>query len=156
MGTTLDSHSDNSTAGIGPQKMKREREKARALMKMTSIEDQNKPKCILFDGKKDGTKVQEQRDGMLYPVTVREDHYCLVALDGGFIGHIIFQRKKRSQVRRHTVLFLRWYTFFEDNGIDLDDLVALGCDGTAVNTGVNSGALTRMGEFLGRPLQRIV
>ena len=43
-----------------------------------------------------------------------------------------------------------------NNEIDLEDLEALGCDGTALNTGKESGVLRRFELHLERPLQRIV
>lgn len=46
--------------------------------------------------------------------------------------------------------------YFDDNKIELDELIAFGCDGTSVNTGINTGILRRMEEFIGRPLHHIV
>jgi hypothetical protein len=44
----------------------------------------------------------------------------------------------------------------QKKNISTDQLVAIGCDGTIVNTGVNHGAIRLLEEQLGRPLQWLV
>lgn len=45
---------------------------------------------------------------------------------------------------------------FEKNKMSLQNVVAIGCDGAPVNTGVENGIVRRFEEFLGRPVQWIV
>ena len=42
--------------------------------------------------------------------------------------------------------------FTEDSGVSLNSLIAIGCDGTNVNTGINEGVIVLMGHYLDRPL----
>lgn len=146
---------NNTTAVVDKSKIKRERAKARAMVSAASLEKNRRPKCLLFDRKKDATQVQEQREGRLYPVTVREDHYCIVGPDGSFVGHITVPKQEVPGKEAQRILF-EMITYFEQNKICLDNLVALGCDGTAVNTGVHGGIVRRMEKYLSRPLQRII
>lgn len=147
---------DNTTAVVDRNKMRREKAKARALVTSWNIEKHQRPKCIYFDGKKDATKVQELRGNRLHPTTVREDHYVMVAPDGAFIGHLTVPKKEDVGGKEAQRILLEMIHFFEQNDIEVTELEALGCDGTAVNTGIHGGVLTRMEQFLGRPIQRIV
>lgn len=45
---------------------------------------------------------------------------------------------------------------FESNNIVLQNVVAIGCDGAPVNTGVENGIIRRFEELLGRPVQWII
>ena len=47
-------------------------------------------------------------------------------------------------------------TYCSENQIDLANLNIIGCDGTAVNTGSNCGVISRMENYLERPLQYII
>ena len=47
-------------------------------------------------------------------------------------------------------------TYCSENQIDLANLNIIGCDGTAVNTGSNSGVISCMENYLERPLQHII
>ena len=46
--------------------------------------------------------------------------------------------------------------YFEENDIDIQGLRGLGCDGTALNTGVDLGIIRRMELYLGLPIQHII
>lgn len=74
--------------------MKRERAKAREVMSTWSLEKHRQLQCFYFDGKKDATRVQEQRGDRLFPLTDREDHYVMTAPDGSFVGHITVPKKE--------------------------------------------------------------
>lgn len=63
---------------------------------------------------------------------------------------MIFYLQKANQI------VLSMLEFFDDNKIELDDLQAIGCDGTSVNTGVNKGVIRQLEEFLEKPLHHIV
>jgi hypothetical protein len=46
--------------------------------------------------------------------------------------------------------------FTEINGITTDDIIAVGCDVTAVNTGRKSGVIVLLEQHFDRPLQWLV
>lgn len=46
--------------------------------------------------------------------------------------------------------------YFEQNNISLNNVVAVGCDGAPVNTGVEHGVIRRFEEYLGRSLQWMI
>lgn len=46
--------------------------------------------------------------------------------------------------------------YFKKNDISLKNVVAMGCDGAPVNTGVENGIIRRFEEFLGWPIQWII
>lgn len=46
--------------------------------------------------------------------------------------------------------------YFECNKISLQNVIAIGCDGAPVNTGVENGIVRRFEELLGRPVQWII
>lgn len=147
---------NNTTAVVDRYKIKRERIKARELVTAWSFEKNKELKCMYFDGKKDATKVQEVRGDRQFPVTVREDHYCMVSSDGSFIGHLTVPKSHEMAGKEAQRIALEMITYFENNQIDVSQLSALGCDGTSVNTGNIGGVLTHMERYLSRPVQRIV
>jgi hypothetical protein len=106
---------------------------------------------IYFDGRKDRTTVQEQKDSKYYRKTVVEEHITLVAEpDQVYLGHFATDSGTAKNICKGICEFL------ESNNIDDENLVAVGCDGTAVNTGANGGVIRLMEVHLSRPLQWLV
>lgn len=53
-------------------------------------------------------------------------------------------------------IFNEFLSFFAKKNISLTQLMAVGCDGASTNTGVDHGVITRLEEYLGRPLHWII
>ena len=49
-----------------------------------------------------------------------------------------------------------FFQYAEENDIDLKDLVAIGCDGTAVNTGEKGGAIRMIEVKLNKPVHHFI
>lgn len=47
-------------------------------------------------------------------------------------------------------------TFFEEQKVDTSELIVIGGNGTAVNTGHSSGVMSQLEKRIGRPFQRVV
>ena len=67
-----------------------------------------------------------------------------------YLGHIT-----PSSGRAESIATGIW-NFLNDNKIQTEDLVAIGCDGTNVNTGAHRGVIRLLEQRLGRPLQWFV
>ena len=48
------------------------------------------------------------------------------------------------------------HDFLSQNKVDISELTAVGCDGTAVNTGKNNGVIACLEQKLGRELQHLI
>jgi hypothetical protein len=133
---------------IDKNKVRRSREKNRANLKSNSS-------CLLealyFDGRKDSTLVQNKIDGRYHQFQQIEEHYVLIGEpDSVYIGHITPISGKAESICGSII------EFFQNENISLDNLIAIGCDGTNVNVGVNNGIIRRLELQLERPLQWIV
>jgi hypothetical protein len=77
-----------------------------------------------------------------------EEHYVIIHEPGSeYIGHISPSNGTSSNI------FSTMLSFFDQNNINLDQLSAVGCDGTNVNTGIHKGVIRLLEVHLGRPLQ---
>lgn len=86
--------------------------------------------CISFDGRKDKTFIQEDDRRRL---TV-EEHITILKEPGSkYLGHISLKSGNAKNIAA------KLFNFFVNNSISLTKIVAVGCDGTATNTGVKAG-----------------
>lgn len=103
---------------------------------------------IYFDGRKDSTKVKDA-SGHLQLVT--EEHISLIQEPGAhYIGHFT-PDTGTSKCIASTIM-----DFFSSKEVDTSKVVAIGCDGTAVNTGMKGGVIRLIEEKLGRPVHWFV
>jgi len=102
---------------------------------------------FFFDGRKDQTLVN---DGSKVTQKV-EEHVTLISEPGSiYCGHISPTTSTAKSIR-DTMM-----EHFSSNRIDISNLKAIGCDGTAVNTGNRGGVISLLESSLDRPLQWII
>jgi hypothetical protein len=79
-----------------------------------------------------------------------EEHVSLIAEPGSkYIGHVTPLSGSSEDIKQSMIFFLR-------ERYNLDKLVAVGCDGTNVNTGRIGGTIRILEETLQKPLQWLV
>lgn len=107
--------------------------------------------CISFDGKKEPTLKRVTEANVTRNVIVNEEHITLVKEpDSKFIGYSTPTDSTALGIQRSIVKYL------SDENFNIDDLVAISCDGTPTNTGYKNGVIPRMEIHLQRPLQWFV
>ena len=132
---------DETSLVIDRSKLWRHREK---LRKQFLSKDSSYPKSIYFDGKKDSTL---QCSGVLQEeehITLLEEPYSK------YLGHTTPTNSKANSIFQSIVD----YTF--ENKISLTNLLAIGCDGTGVNTGRQNGVIRKLELHINQPLQWLV
>lgn len=133
---------------IDRHKLRREREKARQ-----SASGKPLPQLfgLFFDGRKDRTIVNEKKGDKFYKKVVMEEHISLISEPGSsFIGHTSPLSGSAKCIQRSIVHFL------EEKNISTENLAAIGCDATVVNTGHKGGVIHLFEMHLGRPLQWLI
>ena len=98
--------------------------------------------ALFFVGRKDKTLVKDTK------ITEKtEEHICLIQEPGSvYLGHTSPISGSEKYIFESIV------TYRSENQIDLANLNIIGCDGTAVNTGSNSG----VENYPELPLQHII
>lgn len=103
---------------------------------------------MYFDGRKDDTLVIEEIQSKQFRRTVKEDHYSIIKEPGSvYLGHVSPNSGSAKDIVASILLCLR------EQGVPLDNLDLVGCDGTNTNTGWKNGAIRKLEEHLVRPLQ---
>lgn len=98
-------------------------------------------KCISFDGKKERTL----KTCNVFEI---EEHITILKEPNSkFIGYATPSESGAKGLQTAIVDFL------QQNNYNLDNLVAISCDGTVLNTGYKGGAITYLESYLRRPLQ---
>jgi hypothetical protein len=126
-------------------KVHRERvHRRRDQSKIRSVSDIS---SIYFDGKKDLTFINQKCGEKYYRKTISEEHICLITEpESKYLGH--FTPGTGSSLSIHSGIT----RFVEEKRLSMNSLVAIGCDGTNVNTGMKNGVIKRIEDTLGRPL----
>lgn len=134
---------------IDPSKVRRERRKKRKQLQYKQISEDL---CgIYFDGRKDKTMVNSEDNCKYYRRTVTEEHYSLLQEPGSsYLGHVTPKSGTAKDIKSSITDFLSL------NKIAVDKVVAVGCDGTNVNTGKNGGVIRLLELGLQKPLQWLV
>ncbi|XP_031339102.1 uncharacterized protein LOC116167737 isoform X2 [Photinus pyralis] len=135
---------------IDRSKLRRERQKMREDLQ--KLENPDSPLLgLYFDGRKDKTIIQEERGNKRYRKTITEEHIVLLAEPGSrYIGHVTPISGTASSIKGGILQFLNLH--FKD----VSSLVAIGCDGTAVNTGSKNGVVALIEKQLHRLLHWFV
>ncbi|ESO05609.1 hypothetical protein HELRODRAFT_171263 [Helobdella robusta] len=103
---------------------------------------------LYFDGRKDKTIQQDKKGTKYYRSTVTEEHVVLLSEPGSlFLGHV----SPMSGSAKNITLSIK--TFLKDADSNINELKAIGCDGTVINTGLTNGVIRQLELFIGRPLQ---
>ncbi|XP_060801595.1 uncharacterized protein LOC132902031 [Amyelois transitella] len=141
--------SKDPSAVIDRSKLRRERTKVRSALHDA---DRNKSiRGIYFDGRKDKTLVNIQKEGKFYRKRVIEDHYVILSEPGSdYFGHVTCELGTARGIESSIINHLR------TKSVELDKIVVVGCDGTVVNTGFKGGVVRFMEEELNKPLQWFV
>jgi len=106
--------------------------------------------CLMFDGRKDRTNSKVTVGAAAFKTKLVEEHIVLVKEPGGcYVEHLSPVSGKAFEISSGIVKFV--LSSNSDN-----TLIAVGSDGTAVNTGAHNGIIRRMEVMLGRPLQWII
>lgn len=130
---------------IDRSKLRRSRKKIRKSLKSEMCDA---VKGLYFDGRKDHTRTQIKKGKKYYNRTITEEHVCLVGEPNStYLGHISPTSGEAKSIAGGVI------SFFADNKVSIADLVAVGCDGTNVNTGAIGGVIRLLEEYLSRPLQ---
>jgi len=106
---------------------------------------------IYFDSRKDKTLIYEDLDGKKHRKLIVKEHISLVQEPGSkYLGPVTPERGTPLSIKESII------TFIEDSDIDVENILAIGCDGTVVNTGNKGGAIRLIEEHIKRPLQWFV
>lgn len=143
---------DNPAEVIDRSKLRRERRKVRSQLESTAAHAQIQSlDGIYFDGRKDKTIVYQKKGNYSYRTTVMEEHIVLLSEPGSvYIGHVTPDSGSSADITRSIT------NFVAQKEISLSKLVAVGCDGTNVNTGQKNGIIRRLETFVGHKLHWFV
>lgn len=107
--------------------------------------------ALYFDGRKDQTLIIEKKNGVCHRKCVQEEHISMIAEPGSkYVGHTTPKSGKANDVKEAII------TYLNNTNIQTDNLVAIGGDGTAVNTGPKNGIFRLMEIYFCHPLQWFV
>lgn len=134
---------------IDRSKVRRERKRKRKELQSTSLK---KRLCgIYFDGRKDKTRTQVKRGKKSYPKIVVKEHITLVQEPNSeYLGHVTPDNGTSKSIHKAIS------SFFLDNDVDTSNIVAIGCDGTNVNTGALGGVICLFERKFQRPIHWFV
>ena len=105
-------------------------------------------KGIYFDGRKDNTIVQQKIRAKMYRRVRKEEHISVIREPGGqYIGHVTPSNGTGSEIAKCILNYLKHVDF------NMNELEAIGCDGTATNTGRKNGVIRNIEVKIQRPLQ---
>lgn len=136
---------------IDRSKVRRERHKFCDMVCAEALSGTTTVLGIYFDGRKDKTITQEMVDGTSHRRVIVEEHVSLVLEPGSnYIGHITPDSGHSKSIQTAII------TYLQKNNFDVNDLLAVGCDGTAINTGKTGGVIRLLEEHIKRPLQHFV
>lgn len=135
----------DSSYVIDRSKVRRERLKQRKSLQQSASSE--KPLLsIYFDGRKDTTLIQEQEGNKYYRKRIQEEHISLVEEPGSkYMGHLAVKSGSAREISDCIAQFI------ETAQMKKDEIKALGCDGTAVNTGQKGGVIRLLETKLGKP-----
>uniref|UniRef100_A0A6P7H9T0 Uncharacterized protein LOC114349245 n=1 Tax=Diabrotica virgifera virgifera TaxID=50390 RepID=A0A6P7H9T0_DIAVI len=130
---------------IDRNKVRREREKHRKELQNENMEV---VEALYFDGRKDKSLTQTKKGDKYYYSIITEEHISLVKEPGSiYLGHLAVSSGS-AVVIKDAIL-----DFFNRKEVSTESLIAVGCDGTNVNTGTNAGIIRLLEIALNRPLQ---
>jgi hypothetical protein len=123
---------EDNSAAIDRSKLWRERERFRRSSSEPKG-DKCEPTSLYFDGRKDVTMCLPSVNRKC---KIMEEHFCLLQEpESVYLGHI------SSKIGSSSIIFEAMCEFFCDNDISLSSVIAVGCDGTVVNTGKHAGII---------------
>lgn len=139
---------DDSSSVVDRSKIRREREKIRRQLSKQDSSPLELGVGLYFDGKKDLTCVMEKRGNKMYSTRVKEEHIVILTEPGStYIGHVTPTTGKAVDIAESITSYL------SSSSVDHEKVIAIGCDGTAVNTGAKGGIIRLLEQHFQRPLQ---
>lgn len=109
------------------------------------------PISIYFDGCKDKTLIIEGKGRTQSKRMVNEEHITILQEPSSkYLGHVSSSSGAAENICTEILDFLH------SNIVDISQIKAIGCDGTAVNTGKKGGVVALMERELKRPLQWVI
>jgi len=117
---------------IDRNKIRRAKKKSR-----TTLQDEPKViqtlESIYFDGRKDFIRVRDEENRVK---SIKEEHISIIQEPGShYLGHVTPSSGHARSISSSIV------EFFKMNEIDFSQVITIGCDGTAVNTGQKGGII---------------
>jgi hypothetical protein len=139
--------SQDTSLVVDRSKLRRERNRIRdQIVKQSHV---TSLRGLYFDGRKDQTLVIKKEGHKFHRHKVTEEHIALIQQpQSKYIGHISPKAGSAASVTSGIVEFLSIH--------NSDELIAVGCDGTVVNTGHTGGVIRLLEQKLNRPLQWFV
>ena len=113
--------------------------------------------CILFDGRKDNTKIMMEADGFAssFPALIKEEHYSVCGEPGSDYLFHFTPDESTEEISHAGQIAKELVNWLKDRDAD-ESLVAIGGDSTNVNTGVHGGVMTLFEQLLERKLVWLV
>jgi hypothetical protein len=139
----------NDTSNVVDRsKIRRARSKKRTtVIEASSLNIEEGLLGLFYDGRKDKTLFYDDNRRRV----LNEEHISLVKEPGSeYIGHIHVETGDAKTIARHIISFLTL------KSINYQNILAIGCDGTAVNTGNKAGVIRILEENFQKPLQWLV
>ncbi|GBM25568.1 hypothetical protein AVEN_272560-1 [Araneus ventricosus] len=127
--------SNNSDLVVDENKLRREKAKVRKYLKFQALSEAQALtlKGLYFDGRKYSTLIEERVDTKRYTRKAKEERLCLIEeLGSRYITHLSPSFGTAKQISASII------GYFEGITRDLSQLLAIGFDGTSVNTGWKS------------------
>ena len=92
---------------------------------------------LYFDSRKDKTLMQvTEQDGRLHQRTIRKEHISIVSeRESRYLDRVSPRSGKAKDIASEILDLL------SKKSVDTKQIVAIGCDSTAVNTGINGGVV---------------
>jgi len=142
----LISHVDSSNV-IDKSKVRRERKKNRSKL-ICQVKEYKDVTSLYFDGRKDKTLINVKKEKKYHRQVIVEEHLSLVAEPNSiFLGHITPKGGSAKFISQSMSQFIAL------KYIVVKKLLAIGCDGTNVNTGRTGGTIRLLEEYCNKPLQ---
>ncbi|GBO36523.1 hypothetical protein AVEN_88776-1 [Araneus ventricosus] len=145
--------SNNSDLVVDENKLRREKVKVRKDLKSQALSEAQALtlKGLYFDGCKDSTLIEERVDTKRYTRKAKKERLCLIEeLGSRYITHLGPSFGTAKQISATIIGYFEGITRY------LSRLLAIGCDGTSVNTGWKSGVIRRLELKLCKPLQWVI
>ena len=139
----------NTSRVIDPSKIRRERKRKRNQLRFS--QDSKKVRGIFFDGRKYATIENIKEGSKFYRRSITQEHISLIEEpESKYLGHISPSGSSAKLMKDSIV------NFIATKNIDTQMFVAVGCDGTAVNTGNKGGAIRLLEKEYNKPLQWLI
>ncbi|XP_053967743.1 uncharacterized protein LOC128869586 [Anastrepha ludens] len=133
---------------IDKNKIRREKSKIRKALQQEPKTMSEALTSLYFDGRKDETLYQEEVGSKRYRKTRKEEHVSIIMEPGSqYITHVTPISDTSKGITESMISHLNEMEF------DFRELLLVGCDGTATNTGWRGGIIRRIELYLNRPIQ---